>query len=456
MFSVPTHTKKFDERETDTLSSELQRWQNVSLTILQKNLPKDSMYITNFEETISEKKFGYNPKRGMKNEVRRGLDTIKSVYEALLCGLLQPVEVKQEITLAELSETESQDTVKVFISHASVEKSVIKPFVEKVLQLGLGLNIQDIAFTSEESFGVEPGDSIAKYIKENIIGAKVVLVMLSKNYKASEVCLNEMGAAWALGKKCISVVLPGTGFEQLGWLMNLDKAVQMTNKKQLFRLCQTMAKLLSIDLNERFTAINSNIEDFIAEITTAKQTISVEKTKDNDNAEVKKIQPTESLRIFDAEFTSICLTEGEYIMQLNVRMRSESEPISIKRVFLTNATPFFGSTDKPKKKMEFKTYIHQGKFELNDEVRQLLGFIKNDYPKLCQSLLDMTIERGHTTSMSFVQYFETIRESDGNEDLQLSGWNLVAQYNVDGEVVIPLTLNPIDLKNHRGFYWDNR
>lgn len=43
--------------------------------------------------------------------------------------------------------------VKVFVSHASADVAYIKPFVEKVLKLGLELKTEEIAFTSEESYG---------------------------------------------------------------------------------------------------------------------------------------------------------------------------------------------------------------------------------------------------------------------------------------------------------------
>ena len=97
---------------------------------------------------------------------------------------------------------------KVFISHSSKDKALIQSFVDNVLVLGLGLNNKDIAFTSQEVYGIEPGEDIITFIRETISSAGVVLLMISSGYKKSEVCLNEMGAAWALEKNCISIGSP--------------------------------------------------------------------------------------------------------------------------------------------------------------------------------------------------------------------------------------------------------
>ena len=66
----------------------------------------------------------------------------------------------------------------------------------------------------------------------------------------------------------------------------------------------------------------------------------------------------------------------------------------------------------------------------------------------------MTIEKGHNRSLSFCEYFFTVRECDGYDELQLKGWSLVIQYNVDAEMIIPLELVPVD-KVFAGKYWHN-
>ena len=53
--------------------------------------------------------------------------------------------------------------------------------------------------------------------------------MISSNYKKSEICLNEMGAAWALDKRIIPIVFPDVDFESIGWLLIAKKGFKLND-----------------------------------------------------------------------------------------------------------------------------------------------------------------------------------------------------------------------------------
>lgn len=105
--------------------------------------------------------------------------------------------IKQSPTHTSLSKK------RIFISHASKDQELIGKFVDSIFLLGMGIDSEIIAYTSREDTGVPAGESIPKFIQDNIACADIVLLMISDNYKSSEVCLNEMGAAWALNKHII-------------------------------------------------------------------------------------------------------------------------------------------------------------------------------------------------------------------------------------------------------------
>lgn len=182
-------------------------------------------------------------------------DSISPSYKVLM----QKVEKMQK--------TDNGETIakkpRVFISHSSADTDIILSFIQNVLVLGLGLDKGDIVFTSDETYGINPGDDIPQYIKRNISGARVVLIMVSQGYKKSEVCLNEMGAAWALDRNIISVLMPDANFDQLGWVINLKKAVRLDKKKSLLSLTNQIAKLISVDMTDRFTDAVTGIDDFL-------------------------------------------------------------------------------------------------------------------------------------------------------------------------------------------------
>ena len=136
----------------------------------------------------------------------------------------------------------------IFISHASKDKQILKFFVDNILKKGIGLKDENIAFTSYEATGVVPGDNIPDYIKRNIASANIVLAMVSKNYKTSEVCMNEVGAAWALGKTPIQIMLPNTNIDKLGWLIHLDKAARINSRDSLDSLEEVICNGLGLKI----------------------------------------------------------------------------------------------------------------------------------------------------------------------------------------------------------------
>lgn len=150
---------------------------------------------------------------------------------------------------------------KVFISHASSDYEVIDSFVDSILKLGMNLDSSVIAYTSREDTGVLPGESIPEFIQNNIECADVVLLMISDNFRSSEVCLNEMGAAWALKKTIIQILLPNTSFTKLGWLCSFDRAIKIDDSSALDSLYEIFQE--KVGVQSRLSVWNRNKEVFV-------------------------------------------------------------------------------------------------------------------------------------------------------------------------------------------------
>lgn len=167
------------------------------------------------------------------------------------CVLVDKLErgdwgVDKQTTVASIQLSASTSKKRIFISHASKDGELIGKFVDSIFILGMGMDSEIIAFTSREDTGVPAGESIPQFIQDNIACADIVLLMISDNYKDSEVCLNEMGAAWALNKHIIQILLPNTSFDKLGWLCSLDKALKIDDANSLDGLCEVFTDKLDI------------------------------------------------------------------------------------------------------------------------------------------------------------------------------------------------------------------
>ena len=158
---------------------------------------------------------------------------------------------------------------KIFISHASKDKALIQAFVDDILQLGTGIDANDIFCTSIEDMAIKNGEDIRKHIQENIRCVDFSFLIISKNYKASEICLNEMGAVWAYDNNVKLYLLPNTDFDNIGWLYNTRIAEKIDNSIALDELHEQLQKYYSLQ-NSSIKNWSRQREKFLNEIKTIK------------------------------------------------------------------------------------------------------------------------------------------------------------------------------------------
>ena len=102
---------------------------------------------------------------------------------------------------------------KVFISHASNDKS----FVQLIVNLleDIGLSETEIVCSSIPGYGIPLGKDIYDWLSEQFQNCDLhIIFILSDNYYNSVACLNEMGAAWVLKQKYDTVLLPEFDFRR--------------------------------------------------------------------------------------------------------------------------------------------------------------------------------------------------------------------------------------------------
>lgn len=153
----------------------------------------------------------------------------------------------------------------IFISHAGNDKAIVKLFVDYILKNGLGLRDENIVCTSFEETTMKGGENIPLYIKKNIKEASAVLSMVSQNYRRSEACMNEVGAAWALDNPPIQIVLPDADFDSIGWLVCLNKALKISERSNLDKLYETLCKRIEIN-KPSITSWNGTVTSFLEKL----------------------------------------------------------------------------------------------------------------------------------------------------------------------------------------------
>lgn len=221
---------------------------------------------------------------------------------------------------------------RIFISHASKDSELIGKFVDSIFLLGMGVDSEIIAYTSREDTGVPAGESIPQFIQDNIACADIVLLMISDNYKNSEVCLNEMGAAWALNKHIIQILLPNMSFDKLGWLCSMDKALKIDDTESIDGLCEIFTDRLDIGIKP--STWNRNKVAFLAYCSTLSQSLlpaviepEVVEVSEGDVEEWGFLDYREALENEAANVSQICVTLSDAIFNHNNLLNSSTRKL---------------------------------------------------------------------------------------------------------------------------------
>ncbi len=70
-------------------------------------------------------------------------------------------------------------------------------------------------------------------IVSNFLGTLHLCPLTLRNYKKSEICLNEMGAVWACDTNARYYILPNMRFSEIGWLTSTKQAETITSRTAL-------------------------------------------------------------------------------------------------------------------------------------------------------------------------------------------------------------------------------
>lgn len=93
----------------------------------------------------------------------------------------------------------------VFISHSTVDKRLHDCFLD-LLTGGFGIN-RDSIFSSSIARSIKTNSDFIDIIKKSIQNCDIIILLITSSYMRSSFCLAELGAAWALDKKIVPIVI---------------------------------------------------------------------------------------------------------------------------------------------------------------------------------------------------------------------------------------------------------
>lgn len=134
----------------------------------------------------------------------------------------------------------------IFISHSSLDEKIVNSFIDDILIGALGFAITDIFSTSTEGAKIKSGNDWRTEIKDNILNAKVIFLIVTSNYKSSEMCLNEMGAAWTTSNEVITLIVDPINYKSVGLLQEINQVEKLNDAQSLDRIKDELQNIFSI------------------------------------------------------------------------------------------------------------------------------------------------------------------------------------------------------------------
>ena len=134
---------------------------------------------------------------------------------------------------------------KIFISHSVKDKELADALVD-LLQTGIGINANDIFCSSLEGLGIPGGTNFIDFIKNELSGTEVVILLLTPNYRYSVFCNCELGASWALGINVLPLLVPPLDYSDMKAVLTGTQAYKIDNSADLSEMRDWLVEKLGI------------------------------------------------------------------------------------------------------------------------------------------------------------------------------------------------------------------
>lgn len=134
---------------------------------------------------------------------------------------------------------------KIFVSHSSKDKVIVGAFVDHILIGGLEFSHSEIVCASSEGMGVESGEEWRKYLKEGLLSVNAIFLIITPNYKSSEICLNEMGAAWTTEAVVLPMIVDPVNYKTVGVLTEVQQIEKLNDIEGLDNIQDKLQKVFS-------------------------------------------------------------------------------------------------------------------------------------------------------------------------------------------------------------------
>ena len=249
---------------------------------------------------------------------------------------------------------------RIFISHAAKDQPIVQSMIDVLLLGALSVNITDIFCTTTDGTKIKSGKDWRNSIKAALQKSRVTILIISPNYKESEVCISEMGAAWVSAGRVLPFIVDPINYSTVGVIQEPNQIEKLLDEKSLDRLRDLLQEELEISptdiKSDRWTVKKmefvEKIKKYLADNPyeppmsrdefekaladnqnlrlTTRALIDEKNELQNQLEEVKKAINSDEIKAIEAkysstdtlgEFTSLCKIASNLLMKLRSKIR---------------------------------------------------------------------------------------------------------------------------------------
>jgi len=147
------------------------------------------------------------------------------------------------IPTEEMNETNKSGNKKFFISHSKEDRNLADRVIRKLLMPIFQIKETDFFYTSNEETGIKVSEKWLNVIKNSINECEFFLPIISQNFKESEMCLYELGAAWGLNKKILPIIVEPLKFTNSSIITQELQQAKINQKASIKSLVRFLSNL---------------------------------------------------------------------------------------------------------------------------------------------------------------------------------------------------------------------
>lgn len=224
----------YNKTTIELIEQQIDEWQIKTKAVLAGCFGSVSEHKKAFEHTIVEHRIYYDAKKELQRELKDGCNALSAIIDE--------ETIRDNLASSQTTESPTIKTPKVFISHKKEDEDYAQALVN-LINFIIGADGDKLFCSSIPGYGIKQSRDIMDEMKAQFDNHNILMVIIhSPRYYQSAICLNEMGASWALGTQFASFMTKDCEYKHMCGVINKEK--------------------ICINLNDDTGMLNAHLNDF--------------------------------------------------------------------------------------------------------------------------------------------------------------------------------------------------